>query len=84
MTTITSAEFQANMHFYLERVFRDNEMIKVKDGARSFVLLGEAWPATQSDNIALYAELSSSRRNPLVHPPRSHLSRPVSALATSR
>ena len=32
MTTITYAEFQSNLHFYLERVFRDREIIKVKDG----------------------------------------------------
>jgi hypothetical protein len=58
MTTITYADFQANMHFYLERVFREREVIKVKDGARSFVLLGESWPATHSDNISRFGELT--------------------------
>lgn len=46
------------MHFYLERVFREREIIKVKDGSQSFVLLGESWPATHSDNIAHFGELT--------------------------
>ena len=28
------------MHFYFDRVFRDKAIIKVKDGSRTFVLLG--------------------------------------------
>ena len=72
MTTITYAEFQANLHFYLERVFRDREIIKVKDGQRSFVLLGESWPAQRSDNIELLGELtfmskSRTRIQPFQH-----------------
>jgi hypothetical protein len=56
MVTITYAEFHANMHLYLDRVFRDREIIKVKDGSRSFVLLGESWPATHSDNVARFGQ----------------------------
>jgi hypothetical protein len=63
MTTITYAQFQANMHHYLERVFRDKAIIKVKDGQRTFVLLGESLPAVNSDNIARFGELKFKRPN---------------------
>ena len=82
MTTITYAEFQANLHFYLERVFRNREIIKVKDGLRTFVLLGESLPTPTSDNIARMGELTlNSSRS--VSPLRSyrHLSK---ASITSR
>jgi hypothetical protein len=70
MTTITYAEFQSNMHYYFERVLRDNQVIKIKHGNRSFVLLGESWPARASDNIAPFGRLTSRpfRRHPSVNP----------------
>ena len=76
MTTITYAEFQANLHFYLERVFRNREIIKVKDGLRTFVLLGESLPTPTSDNIARMGELTL-KGNRLVSPwrPFRHLSK---------
>lgn len=70
MTTITYSEFQTNMHFYLERVFRDREIIKVKDGSRSFVLLGESWPSTNSDNIARFGEMKVHSKGVTVNPLR--------------
>ena len=75
MTTITYAEFQANLHTYLERVFRDREIIKVKDGQRTFVLLGESWPAQRSDNIARMGELTFMSRSKTCIRPFSPLSR---------
>lgn len=66
MTTITYTEFQANMHFYLDRVFRDKAIIKVKDGQRTFVLLGESLPTPISDNISQINQLkvNSTRKSP--------------------
>ena len=77
MTTITYAEFQANLHFYLERVFRDREIIKVKDGQRSFVLLGESWPAQMSDNIAQFGKLTIKSKSVSPLRPYRHLSKQV-------
>ncbi len=57
MTTITYTEFQTNMHFYLDRVFREKAIIKVKDGQRTFVLLGESLPTPMSDNISQMSQL---------------------------
>jgi hypothetical protein len=62
MMTITYHEFQANMHVYLERVFRDREIIKIRDGSRTFVLLGESRPAPASDNIARIGRLRIQAR----------------------
>ena len=75
MTTITYAEFQANLHTYLERVFRDREIIKVKDGQRTFVLLGESWPALRSDNIERLGELTFMSKSKTRIRPFRHLSR---------
>lgn len=41
MTIITATEFKARLHYYLERVFRDRDILKIKDGQRTFVVLGE-------------------------------------------
>lgn len=79
MTTITYAQFQANMHFYLERVFRDKIIIKVKDGQRTFVLMGESLPAANSDNIASFGELKFKRPNRPVVPFRRFPKAPFAA-----
>ena len=75
MTTITYAEFQINMHLYLERVFLNREIIKVKDGQRTFVLLGESWPAKKSDNIARFSELTIRTKSVSPLRPFRHLSK---------
>jgi len=75
MTTITYDEFKTNLHVYLERVFRERAIIKVKDGQRSFVLLGESWPAQKSDNIERLGELTFMRRSKTRIRPFIHISR---------
>jgi hypothetical protein len=80
MLTITYAEFQANLHHYLEQAFREKTMIKVKDGARSFVLLGESWRPPASDNIANIGQITFQSQRPLrrgLSPLRSSLRPPL-------